>query len=32
MEFLKHVIRAQDREEIGKLLTRLRRNIQPHIS
>lgn len=32
MEFLKHVIRAQDREEIGKLLARLRRNIQPHIS
>jgi prephenate dehydrogenase len=31
MEFLKHVIRAQDREEIGKLLARLRRNIQPHI-
>jgi prephenate dehydrogenase len=32
MEFLKHVIRARDREEFGKLLARLRRNIQPHIS
>jgi prephenate dehydrogenase len=32
MEFLKHVIRARDREEISKLLARLRRNIQPHIS
>jgi prephenate dehydrogenase len=32
MEFLKHVIRARDREEISKLLARLRRNIKPHIS
>lgn len=32
MEFLKHVIRARDREEISKLLARLRRNIQPHVS
>jgi prephenate dehydrogenase len=31
MEFLKHIIRARDREEIAKLLARLRRNIQPHV-
>lgn len=30
MEFLKHVIRARDRDEIATLLARLRRNIRPH--
>ena len=30
MEFLKHMIRSRDRDEIGKLLARLRQNIQPH--
>lgn len=31
LEFLKHVIRGQDYEEMKKFLARLRKNIQPHL-